>query len=193
MHPFIQTQKTDSRLEPIMQLNINTFRLGTDKEAVLKPLEEAAEIYGAWQKYKEINEDTMPEFEEEIADCIQACVNLANRFNINVQDALDKVEAKNRSRGRIPEQNNETRNIPKLYVSISLRDIVSSCGCSRISELEEKLGLIATPSNSGSSFIQNQIEHELAEHLNKILDEEHYDVSTAAKRAADKYIEQTTN
>ena len=37
---------------------------------------------------------------DELADCITACCNLAERYGLDLQDALDRVERKNRERGR---------------------------------------------------------------------------------------------
>jgi len=86
-------------------ITVHAFRCGTEKEAALKPLEEAAEVYGAWQRwqqsaspYPDIRE--YAELSEEIADCIQACVNLADRAGIKLDHALAAVEEKNRRRGR---------------------------------------------------------------------------------------------
>lgn len=97
---------------------VNTFRHGTDKEAALKPLEEAAEVYAAWQLVEQC-EQTGPgvcdckrytdECEvknvlaDELADTITACANLAARYHIDLQAALDRVEAHNRERGRYTE------------------------------------------------------------------------------------------
>lgn len=77
-----------------MQLTVNPFHMGSSKEAALKPLEEAAEVFGAWQMD---DEDLLA---LEIADCITACVNLADRYGIDLQAALDAVEKHNRERGR---------------------------------------------------------------------------------------------
>lgn len=89
-------------------LGVSTFRLGTDKEAALKPLEEAAEVFGAWQTYgffwgqgcKELDNWFRAELADEIADCVTACVNLAVRYGIDLQEAIDRVEQSNRVRGR---------------------------------------------------------------------------------------------
>ena len=77
-----------------MQLTVNPFHMGSSKEAALKPLEESAEVFGAWQLD---DEDALA---YEIADCITACVNLADRYGIDLQAALDAVEKHNRERGR---------------------------------------------------------------------------------------------
>ena len=95
-----------------MRLIVKPFRMGTDKEAALKPLEEAAEVFGAWQElerwekhvtYSGITVSDVLLFSMlacEIADCITACVNLAERHGIDLQSALDAVEDRNRERGR---------------------------------------------------------------------------------------------
>ena len=97
-----------------MYLRVNTFRLGTDKEAALKPLEEAAEIFGAWQNaimfcpktlvceacdFKTIC-DADKSLALEIADCVTACCNLAARYDLDLENALKEVETHNRERGR---------------------------------------------------------------------------------------------
>lgn len=100
-------------------ITIHPFRMGTEKDAALKPLEEAAEVYGAWQGLdglldyisvvkletphmaKYLNADAERyDLADEIADCVTACVNLADRYHIDLQAAIDRVEARNRERGR---------------------------------------------------------------------------------------------
>ena len=69
----------------------------TGKQRALKPLEEAAEIFGAWQSSWD------PNAIDEIADCIQACVNLAEATGITpgrLQEAIMRVQRKNERRGR---------------------------------------------------------------------------------------------
>lgn len=85
-----------------MKLDVKPFRMGTEKDAALKPLEEASEIHGAWQLQGCYPNDGMPKtwFANEIADCVTACVNLADRYHIDLQAALDRVERLNRERGR---------------------------------------------------------------------------------------------
>lgn len=94
-----------------IKLTLHSFRCGTDKEAALKPLEEAAEVYAAWQSVDHgwrpegFNGDVfgsvlMGRLECEIADCIQACVNLADRYGIDLGEAIGIVEQSNRERGR---------------------------------------------------------------------------------------------
>lgn len=94
-----------------MRLDVNPFKLGTDKEAALKPLEESAEVFGAWQDFQRESQIVSSDgirnymfwlstFAYEIADCITACANLADRYGIDLQAALDAVEKHNRERGR---------------------------------------------------------------------------------------------
>ena len=102
-----------------MRLDVRTFRMGTEKEAALKPLEEASEVRAAWQIYDEwakvrpghlrgikandldsINDHNRSRLGSEIADCVQACCNLAERNGIDLEDELRKCEQRNRERGR---------------------------------------------------------------------------------------------
>lgn len=76
------------------------------KEQALKPLEEAAEVFGAWQKWNETKnlEDATRIFEE-IADTVQACVNLASAMGASdLIYAMRKCEKRNIKRGRITEK-----------------------------------------------------------------------------------------
>lgn len=99
----------------MIELKINPFYMGTDKEAALKLLEEAAEAYGEWDgidkcpgqcdgcRMRECC-DRPDDFTDEIADVIQAACNLANRFanrcGIDLQAAMEQCEERNRARGR---------------------------------------------------------------------------------------------
>jgi NTP pyrophosphatase (non-canonical NTP hydrolase) len=93
--------------------------MGDSKEAALKPLEEAAETFGAWQAIKECVDRKLTmcrlnaypnipqrdcqlhvDLADEIADCIQACVNLAYREGVDLQAAIERCEKRNRARGR---------------------------------------------------------------------------------------------
>lgn len=98
----------------MIELNINPFRMGTPKEAALKLLEEAAEAYGEWDgidkcpgqcdgcKMREHSPccDRPDDFADEIADVIQAACNLADRYDIDLQAAMERCEKRNRARGR---------------------------------------------------------------------------------------------
>ncbi len=99
------------------ELRIATFIMGEPKEAALKPLEEAAEAFGAWQLTGETSHGDV-EFlvssgiatsksiyrldvlADEIADVIQAACNLAARYDIDLSAAMERCEQRNRERGR---------------------------------------------------------------------------------------------
>lgn len=93
-----------------MLLEYDTFVMGTDKEAALKPLEEAAEVFGAWQVLAAPGSEFVVEFgggrplernlADEIADCIQACCNLAARYGIDLDTAMERCRERNHRRGR---------------------------------------------------------------------------------------------
>lgn len=95
---------------------VRPFLMGTDKEAALKPLEEASEAREAAQQLQgliDMEPMLVPSKEladlidshrvllaDELADTITACANLAARYGIDLQAALDRVERHNRERGR---------------------------------------------------------------------------------------------
>ena len=101
-------------------ITVRPFRMGTDKEAALKPLEEAAEAFGAWQELNSTLamsshlgeaytaktltgswvDAASHDLADELADTITACANLAARYGIDLQAAIDRVELRNRERGR---------------------------------------------------------------------------------------------
>lgn len=103
-----------------VNLKVRPFDMGTPKEAALKPLEEAAEAFGAWQM---LGESRLGDFAraarlgtlstgdllsqgrlaDEIADTIQACCNLAARYDIDLETAMMRCEGRNRARGRYEE------------------------------------------------------------------------------------------
>lgn len=76
-----------------------------DKAQALKPLEEAAEVFGAWQVY---DSDDMTHVGynasvllDEIADTVQACCNLAAALGVtDLTPYLARCEERNRERGR---------------------------------------------------------------------------------------------
>lgn len=105
-----------------MKLDVRTFVLDcTEKEQAAKVLEEAAEVFGAWQTYQPYNKDPTCSADldgqsaffwvkrkkirhkmlaDEIADVIQAACNLAARYDIDVAAAMERCEQRNRARGR---------------------------------------------------------------------------------------------
>lgn len=84
-----------------------------DKAQALKPLEEAAEVFGAWQRWsKEVTRwgnprsfDSYPfrqELLSECADVIQATLNLVAAFGVeDFGPWMKECEERNRERGRI--------------------------------------------------------------------------------------------
>lgn len=92
-----------------MQLDVKPFRADcTDKEAAMKVLEEASEAREAWSMMNEYTRRfpsqngayVRTHLADELADTITACCNLADRYGLDLQVALDRVERKNRERGR---------------------------------------------------------------------------------------------
>lgn len=85
------------------------------KAQALKPLEEAAEVFGAWQNIdrmsaKFVNVDVVSaeticalerDLMDEIADCIQSCANLAAMVGVSdLTPYMERCEERNRERGR---------------------------------------------------------------------------------------------
>ena len=74
-----------------------------DKVQALKPLEEAAEVFGAWQRLYECpiraNEELLL---AECADVIQATLNLVAAYGVeDFRPYMKACERRNRERGRI--------------------------------------------------------------------------------------------
>ena len=80
-------------------------RVAPDKAQALKVLEEAAEVFGAWQQ-RDPRDETHIGYAtanvlDEIADCIQACCNLAAALGVDdMTPYLARCEERNRKRGR---------------------------------------------------------------------------------------------
>ena len=86
-----------------MQLDVKPFRADcTDKDAAKKVVEEAAEAFAEWVIMTDtpLGESGDHRLPDELADCITACCNLAERYGLDMQAALDRVERRNRERGR---------------------------------------------------------------------------------------------
>ena len=68
------------------------------------------EVYAAWELMEREEADqhssrfnktlVVMDLADELADCITACANLADRYGLDLQAALDRVERHNRERGR---------------------------------------------------------------------------------------------
>lgn len=77
-----------------MRLEVATFNTGcTEKEQAVKVLEEAAEVFGAWQSRDGL-------LANEIADVITAACNLAERYGIDMEQAMLDCAMRNHKRGR---------------------------------------------------------------------------------------------
>lgn len=82
---------------------VRTFHgVAPDKAQALKPLEEAAEVFGAWQRFYEGPTKTNEELlVDECADVIQATCNLLAAIGVyDLTDAMAACERRNRERGR---------------------------------------------------------------------------------------------
>lgn len=94
------------------ELTVRPFEMGTEKESAVKVLEEAAEVFAAFQEMcnspSQCNEqcellnvcELKTHFANELADVIQAACNLADRYEIDLQAAMERCEKRNRDRGR---------------------------------------------------------------------------------------------
>lgn len=93
-------------------LNMRVFRKVEDsKPQVLKQLEEAAEIYGAWQKYDDMQyapESIRKVFREELIDeclgTVQAVANMLAAVGATqgeVDAAIMRMDERNEGRGRL--------------------------------------------------------------------------------------------
>lgn len=90
--------------------DVQTFReVRADKAQALKPLEEAAEVFGAWQTLDEFRSH-LPEGAEgqrkylldECADVIQATCNLIAALNVeDFTPFMDACRKRNEERGRM--------------------------------------------------------------------------------------------
>lgn len=94
-------------------LNLRTFReVRDDKAQALKPLEEAAEVFGAWQELDSMRRspsfsawrDMRDDLIDECLDTVQATVNLLAAVGAaqgEVDDAIRRMDERNGSRGRL--------------------------------------------------------------------------------------------
>lgn len=86
-------------------------KLADGKGQALKPLEEAAEAFGAWQRYEEVGAVDADGLRtcmrervlDECADTVQAVVNLMAALGVTQDElnaALERCDERNRERGR---------------------------------------------------------------------------------------------
>ena len=89
-----------------MRLEFETFVADcSDKEQAVKVLEEAAEVFSAWEQAD--NEylvatcgfRVLENLGDEIADVVMAACNLAARFGLDMEKYMSRCERKNRERG----------------------------------------------------------------------------------------------
>ena len=73
-----------------------------DKAQALKPLEEAAEVFGAWQSTHLPEDRRREQILAECADVIQATLNLVAALGVeDFRPWMKECEKRNRERGRI--------------------------------------------------------------------------------------------
>ena len=73
-----------------------------DKTQALKPLEEAAEVFGAWQSTHLPEDRRREQILAECADVIQATLNLVAAYGVeDFRPWMKACERRNRERGRI--------------------------------------------------------------------------------------------
>lgn len=73
-----------------------------DKTQALKPLEESAEVFGAWQIYEnDPTEENKQKLIDECADVLQATANLLYTLKVfDMEPALERCTLRNEARGR---------------------------------------------------------------------------------------------
>ena len=106
----------------VINFKVSTFdtsKMGDEKAQAVKVLEEAAEMFAAWQKFNDFLsfvsqqdpdvqwsygrgvEEFMLDFEDEVADVIMAACNLVERYDgSGMEAAMKRCEMRNRERGR---------------------------------------------------------------------------------------------
>jgi hypothetical protein len=94
-------------------LNLRTFReVRDDKAQALKPLEEAAEVFGAWLLHDGVRQSQImtarrayrQDLIDECMDTVQAVVNLLDAEGFTQEDvdaAIGRCNERNRGRGRL--------------------------------------------------------------------------------------------
>ena len=77
--------------------------ISPDKSIALKPLEEAAEVFGAWQLWDLVRAPyEKDKLLDECADVIQATCNLLAAFGVtDMTEAMSACERRNGERGRL--------------------------------------------------------------------------------------------
>lgn len=89
-----------------MRVNIGTVRAFPgalpDKAQAVKVVEEAAEVFSAWEQWSSIEDEGIRDMlVGELADCITACANLAAALGVDdLAPYVAACERKNETRGR---------------------------------------------------------------------------------------------
>ncbi len=92
-----------------MRVNIGTVRafpgVLPDKAQALKVVEEAAEVFSAWEQWSSVrDEGVRGMLVGELADCVTACANLAAALGVyDLARAVKEAEVRNEERGRYAE------------------------------------------------------------------------------------------
>ena len=87
-----------------IKLTVHPFEMDTLKEAAKKVQEEAGEAFAEYVILQEQKDRSIASLADEIADTIQASCNLAARYGINLQAAMERCERRNRDRGRYEDE-----------------------------------------------------------------------------------------
>lgn len=99
----ITPPEQDREPKPVHVGDVKPFpNVKPDKAQALKVLEEAAEVFGAWQEWEQAKDNySKKRLFHEIADVMQACVNLLAAYNVeNFHLYVQICEERNRARGR---------------------------------------------------------------------------------------------
>jgi len=88
-----------------IKLTIRPFEMDSLKEAAKKVQEEAGEAFAEYVILQEQQDRSTTRLADEIADVIQASCNLAARYGIDLQAAMERCERRNRGRGRYVDAN----------------------------------------------------------------------------------------
>ncbi len=102
------TYTSAAETQPVREIDLGrtcfpVFKDATDsKEQALKPLEEAAEVFAAWQQWdKEPSMTTAKHVTDEVCDLLQAAMNLlAGIGSLEIEEAIECMIERNEARGR---------------------------------------------------------------------------------------------
>ena len=89
---------------PVIIGKVTTFaNVQPDKAQALKVIEEAAEVFSAWEDWSRTHDpELLPPLVDECADVIQATANLLAALGVDdMREAMWMCEARNRKRGRL--------------------------------------------------------------------------------------------